>query len=295
MSWLSLALIAALLKSFSSLSEKQVLTKEDALVYTTAFSFVIAFISLPLLWFIKDTSISSSTLGVIYFCSLMSVFSSITAAMCIKKLDISESASLFALSPLIVTFLSILFLHEPINSVQLIGIFISVFGVFVLEYHTHRPENQGEIKSSNVSAYIILFISLIFFSVGTALDRYIIHDRGVSPLYYLLVIQFFVLLNICIYNLICNRRNIGRKVINPKLFLRISFWANMVFIVAHRIVHMFAVQMIGAGVLNAVKQLNTFFTTLIGGKFFLEKHILQRLVGCSCIIAGIILVIIWSI
>ncbi len=293
MSWLSLALVAALLKSFSSVSEKQVLNKEDAAVYTSAFSFVIAFISLPLLWFVKDTDLTAVDFGIIYIVSIVSVVSSLTAAECIKKLDISESAPLFALSPLLVTFMSVFFLHESINFFQLIGILISVFGVFVLEYHTHRDEDKGQIKNPRAATYFTLFISLIFFSVASVLDRYVVYDRGIDPLYFLFIIQFFILINICIYDITFSK-GMRTKIINPKLFLRISFWANLIFIMAHRVVHMFAVQMIGAGVLNTVKQVNVFFTTLIGGTLFTEKHIFQRLIGCACIISGIVLVIIWS-
>jgi drug/metabolite transporter (DMT)-like permease len=293
MSWLSLALLAAFLKSVSNVSEKQVLIKEDVLVYTSAFSFVIAFVSLPLLFFIDDKSISATNLGIIYISSLISVVASLTAAKCIKQLDISESAPLFALSPLLVTFLSIIFLGESINPLQIIGILISVFGVFVLEYHTHHDELAEE-KKNRTGAYIILLISLIFFSFSVVMDRYVIYNRNINPLYALLIIQFFILFNIAVYDALFNKST-NTKLINPKLFLRVSFWTNVVCIIAHRVVHVQAVQLIGASVLNAVKQVSVFFTTIIGGNIFQEKHILQKLVGCACIISGILLVIIYSI
>jgi drug/metabolite transporter (DMT)-like permease len=262
-------------------------------VYTSAFSFVIAFVSLPLLFFIDDKSISATNLGIIYISSLISVVASLTAAKCIKQLDISESAPLFALSPLLVTFLSIIFLGESINPLQIIGILISVFGVFVLEYHTHHDELAEE-KKNRTGAYIILLISLIFFSFSVVMDRYVIYNRNINPLYALLIIQFFILFNIAVYDALFNKST-NTKLINPKLFLRVSFWTNVVCIIAHRVVHVQAVQLIGASVLNAVKQVSVFFTTIIGGNIFQEKHILQKLVGCACIISGILLVIIYSI
>ena len=293
MSWISFALIASLLKSISNISEKHVLFKEDALSYTTAFSLAIAILSLPFLFFIKDTSLSSTDLLIIYISSLTSVASSLTAANCIKKLDISESAPLYALSPLIVTFLSIIILKEHVFPLQLVGILITVFGVFVLEYHTHTRD-LNEDKKIRIGAYGVLAVSLIFFSLSAVLDRFVIHNRSIAPLTYLLIIQFFVFLNIVIYDTLFFKKS-KTASFDIKVFFRISFWINIVCIIAHRVVHTFTVQMIGASLLNSVKQVNVFFTTLIGGKLFEEKHILQRLVGCVCIIAGITLIVIFSI
>lgn len=308
MTWLTLALIAAFLKSMSALSEKEVLTKEDFRIYTSAFSLVIAFLSLPLMFFVGDFNLSSFDVLLIFIASLVSVVSSVTAAYSMQKLDIGESSALFALSPLLVTLLAVAFLHESLAAMQVAGIALSALGVYVLEHRfSHHlevnilPKSQLALAAKNSEkisqkkkwlTYALLAVSLVFFSIGSITDRYIIHDQGVNPLLYLVIVQFFLLFNLIIYDLASIKKMRG-KIVNPRLFLRFSFWVNIIVIICHRVVHSLAVGMIEISILNAVKQISAVFTTIIGGTFFTEKHRLKRALGCTLITAGVLIVVLW--
>ncbi len=299
MTWIILALIATLSKAFANLTEKEVLSNEDAEVYVSAFAFMIAFLSLPLLFFVDSTSISSGAWLLIFGASLLSVASALTAAYVIKKLDVSESAGLFALSPLLVSIFAMIFLDESLGLIQIGGISLSIIGVYVLEHKFSHPlvvgahEVGAELPAKPKRSpwiYIVLSASLILFSICTVADRYIIHNLDVDPLLFLVVAQFFILFGLFAYDMTVMRR-MRRTIIDMKLFARLSFWANIVFIMIHRISHMFAVVLVEISVLNAFKQINAVFTTLLAGKLLSEKHILRRSLGCACIVAGVIAVV----
>lgn len=300
MTWITLALIASLAKAFANLSEKEILTKEEASVYVSVFSFVIAFLSLPLLFFVEDSHLSLETGLIIFFTSTLSVASALTAAYVIQKLDVSESAGLFALSPLFVTVLATIFLGETLGALQVAGIIITILGVYILEHrfshhlvlgiHGHERLMQAAPSTNRTSTYIVLIISLLLFSTCTVADRYIIHERGVDPLLFLVIIQFFIVFNFLAYDMVA-RRNIKTMIIDPKLFLRLSFWTNIVSIAIHRISHMLAVGLVEISILNAFKQINAVFTTLLAGTFFKEKHQVRRTLGCICIVIGVVIVV----
>lgn len=301
MNWLVLALIASVLKAFANISEKEILKKEDATIYASAFSLVIAFASVPLLFFVGPINLSGVSLTTIYITSLISIISSITAAYSIKKLDISESTGLFALSPILVTLFAVVFINESLVPFQILGIALSALGVYVIEhnfsYHsaTGIPINikDENITKSKTGTYILLAISVTAFSISTVADRHIVHNLAVSPLLYLVIGQFFLLFNFILFDMAL-LKTMHKKVIDPKLFLQLSFWVNIILIICHRITHVLALVLVEISVLNAIKQINAVFTAIIGGKLFTEKHILRRTLGCVCIAMGVAIVAIWT-
>ncbi len=295
-----LALLASFFKSIASIAEKQVLLDEDVEIYSSQLSFVLAFISLPLLFFAKNLDISNAALILTYATSLCSIVAALTSVWIIKKLDLSESAILFAASPIIIAVAAGLLLHERLTPLAIAGIAVSCIGIFILEYHNPKSEKHSLAfpishkipgPERKVVLYALLALSLACFSLGAIADRYVIHSLGVDPVLYLIIIQFFILFNFALLDLFLNKK-MNRKVINPKLFLRKSFWTNVIFILGHRIAHMFAVQTMQIGTLNAIKQTSTVFTTLLGGRIFKEKHMLRRGVACIAVICGVVLVII---
>lgn len=309
MTWL--AFVAAFFKSLSTLSEKKILQDEDAGVYTSEISFVLAIVSLPLLFFVKNFTFDRFDLLIVYILSVFSIISSVTAAYVIKKLDVSESSILFSMSPIFISFLAVLFLKETLSSIQIAGILLSSFGLFVLEYHSSEPRGataipaiamphsatkilieNNPISSRSYFIYIIFFISLIFFSITTVGDRYVIHTLSKDPILYIVIVQFFVLFNFVILDIFFNKK-LKRKIMDPKLLRKKLFWGNILFLTMHRLTHMFAVQAMQISVLNAVKQLAAVMSTIIGGKLFTEKNLIRRTAACLCVVGGVILVLIF--
>jgi drug/metabolite transporter (DMT)-like permease len=295
-----LALLASFFKSIANIAEKQVLTEEGVEIYSSQLSFVLAFISLPLLFFVKSFDISNSALLVTYGASFCAIVSALTSVWIIKKMDLSESAVLFAASPIIIAIAAGVLLHEKLTPMIITGILVSCLGIFILEYHNPKSEKHNLAfpaphgipgPDKKMILYFILFISLICFSLGAIADRFVIYNMGIDPVLYLIVVQFFILFNFALIDLFVSKR-LKRKVINPRLFLRKSFWTNVIFILAHRVSHMFAVQMMQISILNAIKQSAAVFTTILGGRIFREKHMLKRSIACLAVVCGVVLVIV---
>ena len=188
---------------------------------------------------------------------------------------------------------------------QIMGIALSALGVYVLEHRfTHHldphvlPENLPKVtlktkkQRNDMLTYTMLIVSLFFFSIGSIADSYIIFHRGIHPLLALVVIQFFILFNLLMFDMF-TMKDIKRKMVNPRIFMKLSFWVNIIVILCHRVVHTFALSMTPISLLNAVKQINAVFTSIIGGKFFTEKHVAKRTFGCLLITVGVIVVVIW--
>jgi drug/metabolite transporter (DMT)-like permease len=306
MSSIILAIGASIFKTFSTLSEKQVLVRTEPAAFTASASLIIAFISLPLLYFVDYSHIGSYALTMTVLCAVFSTISAFSSAYVLKHLDISESATLFALSPIVITFLAVVFLGEQLATIQFVGIGISCIGIFILEGHRHSAKQEAHItplgsnpshieiplKHSRKSVlYIALLVSLICFSSSAVLDRYIVHHLGIDPLLFLIIVQFFILLCFLIID-IFNRRGGAVESFDIQILKKRSFWAHIFFVIIHRIFHMFAVQGMGASLLHAIKQSSVVFTTILGGKLFVEKHMIRRTIACVCVVLGVVLAII---
>lgn len=304
MTWILLACIAALFKSLATISEKEILLKENTSDYISGISFIIAIVSLPLLYFIKDMHLSVPVFWMIYGFSVLSVVDALAIAYVVQKLDISESSALFATTPIIVALMGTVFINELLQPFQVAGIILSSLGLFILEFK-HRNSLGHEINTkefpdnsqthSRKKLYSILVIGLLVFGITSIGDRYIIHYKGVDPILFLVIIQLCISLNMFIVDIIRNAFNkpseVRNKLIDPVLLTQKSFWANVIFIILHRVTHMFAINLVAAGLLNAAKQINAVITTVLGGKLFKEKELLRRTIACLVILSGVVLVI----
>lgn len=310
MTWITLACIAALFKSLATISEKHLLVKENASDYISGISFIIAICSIPLLYFVKDFTISSETFWITYGLSILAVIDALAIAYVVQKLDISESSVLFATTPIVVALFGTIFIDELLTQSQVFGIIISSLGLFILEHKhtksvstlvhtidagTSKPSQNENKNESKTRLYCMLIIGLIFFGLTSIGDRYVIHYRGTDPLLFLFIAQVCISVNMFAFDIIKNifrkTTSAKRKLMDPALLIQKSFWANVVFIISHRVTHMFAVNLIEAGLLNAVKQINAVIITILGGNLFKEKDLVRRTFACLVILAGVFMVI----
>lgn len=302
-----LAIGASVLKTFSTISEKQVLTRAEPRVFTGSASLLIAFASLPLLFLAEKSTLTLYIFFLICISGIFSTASAITSAYVLKHLDISESASLFALSPAVITLLSMIFLNERLYVSQIIGIALSCVGIFILEGHKHSAKQDSHLPAltSNIShidinqekprskfkIYTVLLAALFFFSANAVLDKYVIDTWNINPILFLIIIQFFILFNFMILDLF-TRKASHDESFDFNLLKRKSFWAHIFFVVLHRVVHVFAMRDMSISILHTIKQFSAVLTTILGGKLFTEKHMVRRTSACLCIVVGVVLAIV---
>jgi drug/metabolite transporter (DMT)-like permease len=300
--WLTLAFAAAFFKAFATISEKEILLKKDIFDYVSAGSFLVAIISTPLLYFVKDMSLTLETIFFIFASSILSVTCALSLSYIVKKLDISESSALISVTPIMVAIFGAFLIKEFLSWIQVLGIITSSIGLFVLEFKTKggvdsknlRNEYTGPV-SGRIKIYTILLLGLVTFGLSSIADRFIIHYVGVDPLLFLVIIQLFITLNMFIFDVVKNafseKGTKQNKFIDTGLLMQKAFWANIIFIIAHRIAHVFAINLIAASILNAVKQVNVIVLTVFGGKIFKEENLIKKTFACVIILVGVVMVI----
>ncbi len=285
MSWVFIAILAAGFKSLATITEKKLLGTESMSEYLSGISIFISILSLPLLLLVKNFSFTGIDLLITLGISMISVMSAASITYVIKKVDISESSALLAMTPIFVTVCGFIFLGERVTAMQLGGIALSSLGLFILE------KKRAQKQPVDRKLYIVLVLSLIFFAISTIGDRYMVHYRNIDPILFLIIVQICISINFVIYDIQHARKNKSKSsFIDHKLFREKYFWLNSILIIGHRITHMFGVNLIEAGIFNAAKQINAIFTTVIGGTLFKEKELMRKTFACIIIVTGVLLV-----
>jgi len=233
---------------------------------------------------------------IILLLSILAAANGLMISHIIQKLDVSESGVLLATTPIVVSLIGAVFLGELLTPMQFFGIFVSAIGVYILEFKKKEiTPHTNTVSIHKRKLYAVLVVSLICFGVTTVGDRYVIYYLKVDPLLYIVLIQLGISLSMCIYEIAKNGLKIKstqNRFLDPKLLSQKLFWTNVIFIIAHRITHGFAVGLIAAGLLNAVKQINAVITTILGGFLFKEKGLIRRTIACVVIVVGVVLVVI---
>ncbi len=290
MSWFLLTVLAVFFVVVEAIYEKKTLTRTRSFEFAMMFALANVLLLAPFSFWGDTTQIDAFVLGMIFLASIPSAVGSFLVFKTIKHNQLSESAPLIALLPLVVTVLAFFILGEKMTSVHLIGLLLIVGGMMVLELRNFKF--KGGIFVAGRKKYIVYILLLLLFGgVSSLFDRVILFQYGVDPLAYLTLIQIFIALNFLFFFLI--RRNSFRAFGSS---IRQS-WKIVLFIsaltVAHRYVYALAIALASSlGIVVAVYRLSSLFHVFSGGKFFAEDGILRKSIASIIILGGTVLLVI---
>ena len=142
-------------------------------------------------------------------------------------------------------------------------------------------------KKFKSNYFYYIFLALILYGFCSIFDKFIL--RTVSPLTYIPIVHFFIAINfiilICIFHNGFEGIKHGIKNAGKWIFLV------AILVTGYRLAYAQAVSMTYVSLVIPIKRMSAFFATLIGGKIFHEKNLVQRVIACIIMLAGSFLVI----
>lgn len=212
----------------------------------------------------------------------------------LKKYEISLVAPLMNLSPLILLFLSVIFLGEIISSFQLIGILVIIISTYFLEVTIkhHNLKNPHayhylNLKNTNWKFFLQSFSMLVIISITAIADRIILKQVNVySNIFFTSSIILIVLVIYYIHEKIL-MSSIKDIIYEPETFL-ISVFTNIsTFLI------LIAIGMPTAilSLVIPLKRTSTLFSSLIGGILFHENHLKQKAFATIGMLVGVLLIV----
>lgn len=287
--WYIFAILAAFFSGLCEIFKKKTLFKMHAMEFTTITRLFDVVIILFLVPFVTiNLNIPWKVLLFIYGLSILGTMSLWLSSKVLRHMEISSFEPLYNLNPLFLLVLAYFVLGEKISSIQLFGIGVLLVGAYVLRVDHNITNLKKPFIDLFKSKYTRLFFLVLIFSSFVAMgEKYFI--AGISPVTLLLLFYIFETFNLTI--LLCVLHDglsgikHGIKKAGKEIFL-VSFLATL-----SNLSYYFSLSLAYVSLVLPIQKTGTLFATIIGGRFFKEKDLLQKTVACVIMIIGATLVI----
>ena len=279
--WILLTVVYALFTGFFEFSKKKALDKNtiyEILAVFSLISFLFACVSAENVF-----SISSYSLIIILIKSIIVLLAWIFGLYAIDKMPISLYGIIRISRVIFSILMSIFILGETINFITIIGMFIVILGLILVNDVSEKKEK----RETSIKVIIIMLVSCLLNSISAIIDKKILEDITSSQL------QFWFILFLTIgYWMILF---IKKEKINLKDLKR-NYWilfAALCFFLGDRCLFMAnEIPESQVSVMTILKQISTIELIVIGKIAFKEKNITKKILCCILIIFGIALTII---
>lgn len=287
--WQSLAIISALFSALAAIFEKKALFKSSPLTFSLLLSVVTFLLTLPFLFFIDFTALQATTLFVLYGKSILGALAFFLVMHGLKKLEISSSLPLLALTPAVVAIFAFFLLNESLNLVDIAGMTLLLLGTYYLQLKKGEELLSPFKTAFKNKAYIYLCGAILLFTTTTLLDKTLLKTYKLQPEAFIPIQQLFFTVNFAIL-FAFNRKE--RSEIKGafrntwKLIIAIAAFA-----VIYRYSHILAIKAGSVALVLSIKRTSVFFATVFGGQYFKEHNLVRKSFATLIMIVGAIIII----
>jgi bacterial/archaeal transporter family protein len=286
MNWLALAVGSAIAQGMSDIFKKQLLNKEHTLQFLASFTLIGMLVSLVGIQFL-DLSFPPQTWGLVLLKTVLLSFAGFFFMKSLKHLEMSEVMPLRNLSPLILVFLSYFILGEKLTPLKYLGIFVLIFGIYILEANKLKAKIAHHVSIIKNKYFLYMTGFLVLISFCSILDKFIM--QSIKP-YTFLLIQF-ILLGI-VYNVwhafkykslvqVKNAFTQDWKVAIPCAALMVG--SDLMYFTA------VAIPTAYISVIIPIKRLSSVMATFVGGEKYHEHDLKSRVAACIILVVGAVL------
>ncbi|HLC20404.1 MAG TPA: EamA family transporter [Candidatus Nanoarchaeia archaeon] len=223
-----------------------------------------------------------SEFGLIILASFCYFFANLLGLKVLKDIRISVFKPVSGLSAVFVVLFAMLFLQETLTRTQGFGIILALLPIVyisMIEYY----EKELDVKHA---AYLL--IAFVFEAAAVMFDRIVLRTVNVYTYFYfmkaLLIIYF-----ICVMYAFYSER-ITKSYLKTQ-----SVWIGLLAFITTigSYAYFFAISnpLAHPGVVKVIISSEIIFTTLVGGLYFKEKHIVFKGAVAACSLVGIIVLI----
>ncbi len=299
MPWYGYALLSALAIAIVGLLQKRTLQHEHTMEYVTVFGVLKLAIFLVLFFPTIQWSVSQTQFVLLVVSGTLTATAFFSIAKAMRRLEISTVLPVLSLDPGLTALLALVLLGETIRSFQLIGLALMLIGTYVLELRHYSTGWWREVRQ-NPRRMFDPFVAIVkrrggyfaiagltFFSLANVVDRHVLQQVPVTT-----YLAYTLSVSVALYLMVFS---VQRK---PLQILRSGhgYMLVLIFIIAglHLASHLSMAQAFGlaaAGLVIAIKRLAVLIDVIIGGKFFHEHNLAQKVLASVIILVGAFLVV----
>lgn len=287
MLWILYALGSAVFHALGSIFDKKVMRHEHALEYgaTKGVFFLFLVFALP---FVR-LDFAWQTYAALYGITIIFCAGNLYYLKSLRHSQISSAIPLMNISPLFLLIIAFVLLGETPSGMDVFGVFLLIAGTYGLQLAHSGKSFLAPFRLLVKSKYALYMVfAMVVFSVTATLEKGIINN-GFDALSLLVIGRLMIGFNYIVlesakhgfHEIIKDVRKDGRSTFFSALFGIIS--AAFYFL---------ALATPGAlvSLVIPVKRTSTMIAALVGGRLFHEDNILQKVIACVVMIAGVAII-----
>ncbi len=290
MTWYLLALTSAALSAAAAVYEKKTLFNLGALEFSFLLAIANLVLSIPFFFASDFNLISLTSLGVLYFKTILGSLAFLCIMIAIKNLEISGSLPLIALTPGFVAVFAFVLLGESLSIYEISGIVLLILGTYILDMNGNNKllKPFTILFKSGYHKYILF--ALLLFTTTSILDKVLLKNFKLPPYSFLAFQHLFLCVNFLLIVLFSKRKPLEIIKGTPRKYWTLIL-AVSVMTIGYRLTQIEAVKIANVALVLSVKRMSVFFAAIIGGKMFKEHKLLQRGIATLIILAGAIFIL----
>jgi drug/metabolite transporter (DMT)-like permease len=287
MPWYVFGFSAAMLAATAAVIEKWLLRRMSVWQMSAWFSLITAFLVIPILMTFKGSlsTLSGVLWGVILLKSVMEAVQFVSVMTGIKRLGLSTTLPLMALSPGFVALAGAFVIGDVLVLKQWTGLVLMIAGMYVIQLEGDSAWWRPFVRLFTDRDQWVIVLALSASVVVALLDKTILSGYKIPPQLFITVQQWYLagifLLILAVRN---SRRSEASMAWDRNLILAIVALA--VVTVGYRYLQMRGVMLASPALVLAVRRTSVVMVSLAGGFFFQERGFLRRSIAAAILAFG---------
>lgn len=290
MPWYLFGVSSAMLAATAAVIEKWLLARMSVWQMSAWFSLIAALLVVPILMTSKVSlsSLSGTLWGVILLKSLLEAVQFVSVMTGIRRLGISTTIPLMALSPGFVALGGTLFIGDALIPMQWGGLGLMVVGLYVIQLEGDSVWWGPFVRLFLDRNQWVIVLALSASVAVALLDKTILSGYKISPHLFITVQQWYLA---GLFLLILAIRKPYRldEALPWNRGLVLSLIALAAVTVGYRYLQMRGVMLAPVALVLAVRRTSVVMASLVGGSLFHEQGFLRRSIAAAILAVGAIL------
>ena len=256
----------------------------EALDFSLILSIINALIALILIPIIQFNEISTLSLLILYFKTIIGALAFLFVMLAIKNLEISGALPLMILTP------AFFILGENLSALEIVGLGTLLMGIYILETSTTSSmlESLKVFRTSRYKRYLVG--AILLFTISTLIDKFLLKNHQLAPISFLFFQQIFLAINfVIIYLLSKGKVSSLTKSVSIKMVLSVLLIS--LFTIGYRYTQLEAMKIAPVALVLSIKRTSIFFAAIIGGRIFSERALLRRGIATLFLLIGVYLIV----